>query len=117
MRNAFGQAVYDEDVGEHRQGHRHARSRTRPEEVLEVIGDENITDPGPASLELAVRAAYPLVVTGGLTDDRGSANNDQPDRRILAKCSTRCAAASRASTNSPRRCTDFAAGEPIRGGR
>jgi hypothetical protein len=45
------------------------------------IPDENHTGPGPASLELAVRAAYPLVVTGGINADRGTANNDQPDRR------------------------------------
>jgi hypothetical protein len=38
-------------------------------------------DPGPASLELAVRGAYPLVVTGRLNADRGTANNNQPDRR------------------------------------
>ncbi len=38
-------------------------------------------DPGPSSLELAVRAAYPLIVSGRLAADRGSANNSQPDRR------------------------------------
>ena len=32
-------------------------------------------------LELAVRAAYPLVVSGRLNADRGSSRNDQPDRR------------------------------------
>ena len=50
-------------------------------EVRAAIGDDTVTDPGPASLELAVRAAYPLVVTGRLNADRGSANNQQPDRR------------------------------------
>jgi hypothetical protein len=38
-------------------------------------------EPGPASLELAVRASYPLVVSGSLNADRGSAGNEQPDRR------------------------------------
>jgi hypothetical protein len=37
--------------------------------------------PGPATRELAARSAYPLVVDGRLTGDRGSKNNDQPDRR------------------------------------
>ena len=36
---------------------------------------------GPASRELAARSAYPLVVAGGLTADRGTHQNDQPDRR------------------------------------
>jgi hypothetical protein len=51
-------------------------------EVLRSIGDATVTEPGPASLELSVRAAYPLIVAGALNADRGTANNDQPDRRI-----------------------------------
>jgi hypothetical protein len=50
-------------------------------EVREAIGKGDTEEPGPASLELAVRAAYPLVVSGRLNADRGSSNNDQPDRR------------------------------------
>lgn len=38
-------------------------------------------DGGPAALELAARAAYPLVVNRQLFPDRGTRNNDQPDRR------------------------------------
>jgi hypothetical protein len=50
---------------------------------LEVwFGNGLAGDPGPASLELAVRAAYPLVVGGALNSDRGTANNPQPDRRL-----------------------------------
>ncbi|WP_261556253.1 hypothetical protein [Frankia tisae] len=37
--------------------------------------------PGPATRELAARSAYPLVVAGALTADRGTRNSDQPDRR------------------------------------
>ncbi len=36
---------------------------------------------GPASLELAARAAFPLVVSRQLFPDRGTQNNDQVDRR------------------------------------
>lgn len=36
---------------------------------------------GPASLELAARAIYPLVVTRQLLPDRGTKDNVQPDRR------------------------------------
>jgi hypothetical protein len=51
------------------------------EEVRESIGNGNTEEPGPASLELAVRGSYPLVVSGRLNADRGSSGNDQPDRR------------------------------------
>jgi hypothetical protein len=50
-------------------------------EVREAIGSGVIDEPGPASLELAVRSAYPLVVSGRLNADRGTSGNDQPDRR------------------------------------
>lgn len=46
---------------------------------LKEIG--NGVENGPASLELATRAAYPLVVNRQLLPDRGTKNNDQPDRR------------------------------------
>jgi hypothetical protein len=45
-------------------------------EVRAAIGDGSIEDPGAASIELAVRAAYPLLVTGRLS--RGT---DSVDRR------------------------------------
>ena len=38
-------------------------------------------DPRPATRELAARSAYPLIVGGALTADRGTRNSDQPDRR------------------------------------
>jgi hypothetical protein len=80
MRHAFGQAVYNEKwEGTGRDTE--ALAKEALQEVLLSIGNEDITDPGPASLELAVRAAYPLVVSGGIRADRGTANNDQPDRR------------------------------------
>jgi hypothetical protein len=51
------------------------------EEVRAPRGNGNPDDIGPASLELAVRATFPLIATGSLNADRGTANNDQPDRR------------------------------------
>ncbi len=45
------------------------------------FADGQAGDPGPSALELAVRAAYPLVSSGALNADRGTANNEQPDRR------------------------------------
>ena len=50
-------------------------------EIREAIANGATDEPGPASLELAVRASYPLVVSGRLNADRGSSNNEQPDRR------------------------------------
>jgi hypothetical protein len=49
-------------------------------EVRLSIADETIKEPGPASLELAVRAAYPLVVSRRLTADRNFGDT-QADRR------------------------------------
>jgi hypothetical protein len=51
------------------------------EEVHQALAGAGGHDPGPASLELAVRAAYPLIVSGRLNADRGTNNNEQPDRR------------------------------------
>jgi hypothetical protein len=50
-------------------------------EVQQAIATGATAEPGPASLELAVRASYPLIVTLRLNADRGTSNNQQPDRR------------------------------------
>jgi hypothetical protein len=49
-------------------------------EVHQALAGAAGSEPGPASLELAIRAAYPLIVSGRLNADRGS-TGDQPDRR------------------------------------
>lgn len=54
-------------------------------EVRRSIRSESHSDPGPASLELVVRAAYPLIVSGGLRVILGSRGSDQPDRRSPAE--------------------------------
>jgi hypothetical protein len=51
------------------------------DEVREAIGNGATEEPGPASMELAIRASYPLVVSGRLNADRGTSGNAQPDRR------------------------------------
>ncbi len=80
MRYAFGKSVH--------RAHWQSTARDADllvkealKEVRQSIADASSDDPGPASLELAVRAAYPLVVSGRLNADRGSMNNAQPDRR------------------------------------
>ena len=80
LRHAFGKAA-------HRRGAWKATSRSTADltkaalkEVAAAIASDN-DEPGPASVELAVRAAFPLVVDGRLNADRGTSGNDQPDRR------------------------------------
>jgi hypothetical protein len=51
------------------------------DEVRVAIADDRTDEPGPSTLELAVRSAFPLVVGGRLSGDRGTAGNTQPDRR------------------------------------
>ncbi len=50
-------------------------------EMMAAIGADRRDDPGPSTLELAVRSAFTLVVDGRLIGDRGTAGNTQPDRR------------------------------------
>jgi hypothetical protein len=80
MRHAFGGAVHE---GRWESTDRSVDELTTAavKEVRRAIGDETIPDPGPSSLELAIRGAYALVVSGRLNADRGTASNDQPDRR------------------------------------
>jgi hypothetical protein len=113
LRAAFGQAVYSQSW----------QSTSRDTEVLikEAIGeveranaDENITEPGPASLELAVRAAYPLIVTGGLHSDRGTRDNNQPDRRLAGEVLDRMRRTVQGVHQLAQALRDFAAGQHIR---
>ena len=80
LRHAFGPSVHskpwdstDRDIAQ--------LTAAALTEVRTAIGDDTVDEPGPASIELAVRGAYALVVSGRLNADRGTANNDQPDRR------------------------------------
>jgi hypothetical protein len=111
--NAFGTAVYSEEW-EATNLDVEALKQAALKEVLKVITDENVTEPGPASLELMVRAAYALVVTGSISDDRGTKNNDQPDRRILWEVLDRMRFSEQGIYQLARALTDFATGEAIR---
>jgi hypothetical protein len=80
LRHAFGKAVHRDEW--------EATGRTTDQlvkaaldEVREAIGSGSSEEPGPASMELAIRASYPLVVSGRLNADRGTSGNAQPDRR------------------------------------
>ncbi|MBF6568065.1 MAG: hypothetical protein IVW54_04215 [Candidatus Binataceae bacterium] len=80
LRDAFGKAVHSEhweDTGRDTATLRADALRELPQWVQNQCAG----DPGPSSLELAVRGAYALVVSGRLNADRGSRSNEQPDRR------------------------------------
>lgn len=83
LRQAFGKSVH--------RGGWDATGRSL-EDLVKVAAEElrtsiaeNRDEPGPATVELAVRSAYPLIVSGRLNADRGTINNDQPDRRTPAE--------------------------------
>jgi hypothetical protein len=83
-------------------------------EVREAIGCESAPAPGPASLELAVRAAYPLVVSGRLNADRGSNNNEQPDRRTPGEVLDAMRQTTQGVFQLAQALKDYAASQPIR---
>jgi hypothetical protein len=86
------------------------------EEIMSVAlaelmrGEEN----GAASHELAARAAYPLVVSRQLFPDRGSTNNDQPDRRAPGGVVERMRTSEWGIRQLGQAMEDFAADRPIR---
>ncbi len=86
------------------------------EEVRSAVGSGNSVEgePGPASLELAIRASYPLVVSGRLNADRGTANNDQPDRRTPGEVLDAMRRSPHGVLQLSRALQDFAANLPIR---
>lgn len=113
MRSAFGPSVYGEDwktTGKDVE----ALLKEAVREIERALGNPAISEPGPASLELAVRATYPLVVTGGLTDDRGTANNNQPDRRVLGEVIEGMRKSARGAFQLAQVLRDFAADRLIR---
>jgi hypothetical protein len=113
MKHAFGQAVHNE-YWESTDRDNESLAKEALLEVRLSIREENITEPGPASLELAVRAAYPLVATGALNADRGTANNDQPDRRTPGEVLDAMRRTVQGVHQLVQALTDFAADQHIR---
>lgn len=73
LKEAFGQELTKEEWT--------ASLRSSDEVVADADREIALGEPGPATRELAARSAYPLIVAGALTADRGTTNSDQPDRR------------------------------------
>ena len=65
-------------------------------------------------MELAVRASYPLVVSGRLNADRGSAGNEQPDRRTPGEVLDAMRRDSQGIYQLGQAVQDFADEQPIR---
>lgn len=80
MRHAFGKSVHRE-TWESTGRDTDQLVKDALSELRESIAAGGAVDAGPASVELAVRASYPLLVSGRLNADRGSSGNSQPDRR------------------------------------
>jgi hypothetical protein len=71
-------------------------------------------EPGQATRELAARSAYPLIVSGALTADRGTANGDQPDRRNPGEVIDRMRSTPRGVRQLRQVLHDFGAGRRVR---
>lgn len=112
LRHAFGKSVHS--------GRWRSTGRTTEQLVKEASGEvgqmirDRGTEPGPASLELAVRAAYPLIVSGRLNADRGTAGNDQPDRRTPSEVLDAMRSTVQGVHQLGQALHDFAAAIPIR---
>ena len=50
-------------------------------EIRAALATDHADEPCPSTLELAVRSAFPLILDGRLSGDRGTLGNTQPDRR------------------------------------
>ncbi|MEX0677598.1 MAG: hypothetical protein WD063_11015 [Pirellulales bacterium] len=113
LRHSFGQAVYAEPW-ESTNRDTDSLARDAIAEVQRAMADENIVEPGPASLELSVRGAYALVVTGGLHSDRGTRGAIQPDRRLAGEVLDSMRRSVPGVHQLAQALRDFAAGQHIR---
>lgn len=89
----------------------------RPTEVIVADALREVSrgaGSGPASLELAARAAFPLVVSRQLFPDRGTRNNDQIDRRQPGTVIDRMRASERGIRQLGQAISDHAADRRIR---
>ena len=88
----------------------------RGHEDLAAAADGEVAsgNAGSATRELAARSAYPLVVSGALTADRGSQNSDQPDRRNPGEVIDRMRTSPRGVRQLRQALVDFGAGRKVR---
>lgn len=83
-------------------------------EVRKSIVGESHSEPGPASLELVVRATYPLIVSGRLRATLGSRGNEQLDRRSPSDVLEMMRRTPQGVFQLTQALRDYASGQPIR---
>lgn len=113
MRYAFGKSVH-RSPWEATNRDTDALEAAALKEVSEALAANKLDNPGPDSLELAVRAAYPLLVQKKLTADRGTANTDQPDRRTPGELLDKMRQSQKGVRQLAQALRDFQADKPIR---
>ncbi len=113
LRKAFGKAVHSGDWAPTGRD-TDALVVDAMEEVRAAMVAGRIDEPGPSTLELAVRSALPLVIDGRLSGDRGTANNDQPDRRLPGEVLDAMRQTPHGVQQLGQALRDHAAGRPIR---
>jgi hypothetical protein len=84
------------------------------DEVRAAIVAGRVDDPGPSTLELAVRSAFPLIVDGRLSGDLGTVNSAQPDRRTPGEVLDAMRQTPQGVRQLGQALYDHAAGRPIR---
>jgi hypothetical protein len=108
MQHGFGEAVRDGDWS--------ATFRS-PDDLLQAGLKEYEADPdefGPDRLELAARGVYPLIANLRLHADRGTADNNQPDRRTPGQVIDAMLRQPAGLRQLHRALIDYPAGQPIR---
>jgi hypothetical protein len=113
MRLAFGQSVHGQ-----KWDCTNRDIETIKNEALNELGHslraEEQPDPGPASLELAVRAAYPLIVSERLKAQLGSRGSERVDRRAPSEVLDAMRRTPQGVFQLAQALSDFGASRPIR---
>ncbi|MFT3728621.1 MAG: hypothetical protein QM759_12425 [Terricaulis sp.] len=112
MRFAFGKSVHRapwEATGRSTA----VLTKAAVDEVRAAIGSGDTDEPGPATMELAVRAAYPLVVSQRLSASRGSTSG-LPDRRTPGEVLDAMRRSEHGVMQLGRALEDFSANEELR---
>lgn len=105
LKDAFGQEVTKDWT---------ATYRSVDEVTADALAELRAGEPGPATRELAARAAYPLVISGRLYGDRGKLNSDQPDRRRPGEVIDRMRSSPRGIEQLRQALNDYGSGRTIR---
>jgi hypothetical protein len=113
LRDAFDQSIYDETWASTGRD-TDTLEKEALGEVQRAISNGTTTEPGPATLELAVRAAYALVITSSLHSDRGTRDNNQPDRRLAGEVLKAMRCTVQGVHQLAQALRDFAGGQHIR---